>query len=74
VPVALAIAAAATKLANATRPSTAGPMAVVAILGPSATRNSLGIKMQLPSTIKWAATPINAPDGGGPKLIMYEIT
>jgi hypothetical protein len=67
---AVTAAAAATKTANATQSSTAGPMAVVAILVLRATRNYLGIKMPPRSLIKWAATPITAPDGGGLKLIM----
>jgi hypothetical protein len=45
-------AAMATKTANATQPSTAGPMAVVAILVLRATRNSLDIKIQPCSLIK----------------------
>jgi hypothetical protein len=70
VPAAMAIAAAATKIANTTRPSTVGHMAAVAILVFCAIQNYLGIKMQPRSLITWVATPIIALDDGGLKLIM----
>jgi hypothetical protein len=69
------IVAVATNIANATRPSTAGRMVLVAILFPPAIPNFLGIKMLLRSSIKWVATPIIAhqPDNVGPKPTMLTV-
>jgi hypothetical protein len=59
VPAAMAIAAAATKIASAPWPSTVGHTAAVTILVLRAIRDYLGsIEMQPRSLIKWVVTPI----------------